>query len=163
MTRKLAHLIGFTVLLLACASSSSTSGHLAPQQRGSSTQCAFGAANAPLAPVTVTLSPDIRQAALRVPQALRSLGYRLEPTVSAVWHTVPRDTWPAAAELAPYQSYPYPVTAVELVLVMKGDSAAVIGFVRALCLSSPQAPDSIVRIAQTYEAHSIMVALSPHQ
>src|SRR6267142_6142890 len=152
MTRKPARLIGFTVLLLACARSSSTPGHFAPQQEGSLSRCAFGAAHAPIVPVMITLSSDIRQATLNVQDALTSLGYRLEPTVPAVWHTVPRDSWPAAAELAPYQSYHYPVTAVELVLTMKDDSAAVIGFVRALCLSGPRAPDSIVRIAQTYEA-----------
>ncbi len=88
-------------------------------------------------------------AALTVRDALQAAGYSSD-FEAAMWHTVPRTAWPESPAAAPWRTYPYPGTAVELMLAASAGVPIVFGSVYPLC-AIPGAPDSVTAIARRLE------------
>ena len=154
--------IALLALVVGCGGNPAPSAERPPSARRGpwSVQCPLGPATAAPEPIGITLGLDPRRAAEIVSSTLRALGYQNESAAPGVWRTTPRLTWPIGAPDS-LSRHPYPVTGVELILGMtrRGDSAAVLGGVTALCRSDATSPDSTESIAERLDAEPLREGL----
>ncbi|MCY3024463.1 MAG: hypothetical protein NTW87_36270, partial [Planctomycetota bacterium] len=146
-------LAAVTCLIAACAGRGAVPSHPTPTQRHQPFRSLCAAGLAPENTLTERLALDrpAAHALVAVPEALRTLGYRVELVNRlGIWVTDARWEWPAGPAAGRWRATPHPGVSLWLLLVARTRTAAVlIVEADAICAPAPGTSDSVLVAART--------------